>query len=58
MKVFVHPENLSFEAMAMEFFSYLSVRTWDSSSAPRLSNSKYPNSSIYAETATMPRWVR
>ena len=36
VKVFVQPENDSFEAMATLFFSSRSVRTWKSSSAPWL----------------------
>jgi len=39
LKVLVHPENDSLEAMAMEFFSSRSVRTWKRSSAPRRSSS-------------------
>lgn len=33
MKVFVHPEKDSFEAIAMLLFSSLSVRTWNSASS-------------------------
>jgi hypothetical protein len=38
VKVLVQPEKDSFQAIAMEFFSSLSVRTWNSSSAPRRSS--------------------
>ena len=39
VKVFVHPEKDSLLAIAMEFFSSGSVRTWKRSSAPRRSSS-------------------
>ena len=39
LKVFVQPEKDSLDAMAMEFFSSRSVRTWKRSSAPRRSSS-------------------
>ena len=39
VNVFVQPENDSFDAIATEFFSSRSVKTWKSSSAPRLSSS-------------------
>lgn len=39
MKVLVQPANDSFEAMATLFFSSRSVKTWNSSSAPRRSSS-------------------
>ena len=35
VKVFVQPEKASLEAIAMADFSSRSVRTWNSSSAPR-----------------------
>ena len=38
VKVLVQPENDSLEAMAMEFFSSRSLRTWKRSSAPRRSS--------------------
>jgi len=38
VKVLVQPEKDSLEAIAMEFFSSLSVTTWNSSSAPRWSS--------------------
>ncbi|OJV81394.1 MAG: hypothetical protein BGO46_08040 [Microbacterium sp. 70-16] len=40
VKVFVHPLNDSLDAIATEFFSSRSVRTWNRSSAPRRSSSK------------------
>ncbi len=39
VNVFVQPENDSLDAIAMELFSSLSVRTWNSSSAPCRSSS-------------------
>jgi len=39
LKVFDQPENASLEAIATEFFSSRSVKTWNNSSAPRLSSS-------------------
>jgi len=39
VNVLVQPENDSFDAIATEFFSSRSVRTWKSSSAPRRSSS-------------------
>jgi hypothetical protein len=39
VKVLVQPENDSLEAIATEFFSSRSVRTWNRSSAPRRSSS-------------------
>jgi len=39
VNVFVHPEKDSLDAIATEFFSSRSVRTWNSSSAPRRSSS-------------------
>lgn len=39
VKVLVQPEKDSLLAMATEFFSSRSVRTWNSSSAPRRSSS-------------------
>jgi hypothetical protein len=39
VKVSVQPEKETLEAIAMEFFSSRSVRTWRSSSAPRRSSS-------------------
>jgi hypothetical protein len=38
VKVFVQPPKDSLEAIATEFFSSRSVRTWNSSSAPRRSS--------------------
>jgi hypothetical protein len=40
------PENDSFEAIATVFISSLSVRTWNSISAPRLSRAMYPSSCL------------
>lgn len=37
--VFVQPENASLDAIAMADFSSRSVKSWNSSSAPRLSSS-------------------
>lgn len=39
VKVFVHPEMASLLAMAIAFFFSRSVKTWNSTSAPRLSGS-------------------
>jgi len=41
------PENDSFEAIVTVFLSSLSVRTWNSISAPRRSRAMYPSSSIH-----------
>ena len=46
VNVFVHPPQLSLEALATLFFSPRSVRTWNSNSAPLRSSSVYPNSSM------------
>jgi hypothetical protein len=43
VKVLVHEENDSLEAIAILLFSSRSVRTWNSSSAPRRSSSIYPS---------------
>ena len=45
VNVFVHDENGSLEAIAMDERSSRSVRTWNSNSAPRRSSCRYPSSS-------------
>jgi len=69
VKVSVQPEKDWLDAIATEFFSSRSVRTWKRSAAPRraapvqfhvaelVDLCGYPHRLIYAEPATMPRTV-